>query len=65
MSLKEAISICNKIESVRGFELTSEILLPQKISQSDLYVAQYDININQTDLQKFGNRSAKQRDYDK
>ena len=47
------------------FELTSEILLPQKISQSDLYVAQYDININQTDLQKFGHRSARQRDYDK
>ena len=65
MSLKEAISICNKIESVRGYELTSEILLPQKISQSDLYVAQYDININQTDLQKFGHRSARQRDYDK
>ena len=65
MSLKEAISICNKIESVRGFELTSEILLPQKISQSDLYVAQYDLNINQTYLQKFGNPSARQRDYDK
>ena len=65
MSLKEAISICNKIESVRGFELTSELLLPQKISQSDLYVAEYDININQTDLQKFGQRSARQRDYDR
>ena len=32
MTLKEAISICNKIESVRGFELTNEILLPQKVS---------------------------------
>ena len=65
MSLKEAISICNKIESVKGYELSSEILLQQKVSQSDLYVAQYDLNVNQTDLQKFGSRSAKQRDYDK
>merc|ERR1712215_134514 len=40
-------------------------LLPQKMSQSDLYVAEYDININQTDLQKFHQRSTRQRDYDK
>ena len=65
MDLKEAISICNKIESVSGYELTTELLLPQKMSQSDLYVAEYDININQTDLRKFQQRSAKQRDYDK
>ena len=65
MNLKEAISICNKIESVRGFELTTELLLPQKISQSDLYVAEYDININQTDIQKFDHRSARKRDHDR
>ena len=65
MNLKEAISICNKIESVKGYELTTELLLPQKISQSDLYVAEYDLNINQTDLQKCGQRSARQRDYDR
>ena len=65
MDLQEAISICNKIESVKGYELTTELLLPQKMSQSDLYVAEYDVNINQTDLRKFQQRSPKQRDYDK
>ena len=53
------------MESVKGYELTTEILLPQKVSQSDLYVAQYDLTVNQTDLQKFRGRSAKAREYDK
>ena len=60
MDLQEAISICNKIESVKGYELTTELLLPEKMSQSDLYVAEYDVNINQTGLRK-----PKQRQYDK